>query len=680
MRKIYTILLIIFIGTALFGQQISFSPKRGFYSNPVTIALATNADLAGAVIRYTTDSTLPTPTNGTIYSTPITITTTTTINAIAFNSTDTTEVKSHSYLYLADVINQPNTVAGFPTSGFEFDPSITTNPSYNVLLDSALRQIPTMILTLPLDSFIEVHNDSIAHIASIEVIDENGTSGEQETGELKRAGSASFNSPKRTFRLNFKSEFGASKFEHPLMGANAADEFDQIQLRPAFYNSINGSGSSGSNDIYDQFVRDLQECLQVDNVTIHGAFVHLYINGIYWGVYNATERGTDNFAKKYFDGDKDNWDAIKGGTASSGNDTAWNNLNTFANTQDLSIAANCDSIQKLVDVEQFIEYVLLTNFAPHGNHDPIGDNSFATRHRKREEGFRFWIWNTEEPPNSANVFDTGAGPFDNIYNALLNNSDFKMQLADQIECECYDSGNLTPNLTIDKYQTLYDKVSYAYIAEAARWADATAYTNFESNASSITGSFLPNRTTALINNYQNAGLLPSLSGVQYSLLPGLYTVGTSLSLSNTNGIGTIYYTLDGSDPRLPGGGLNPNALIFSGNISIDGIYNIKARVFDGTNWSGACAKQYFVPQDYTNLVINEIHYHPVDSTVVGTEVISSSDLEFIEIFNNGSTPIDMTNVRISDGGNYTFEPNFIIQDSAYIVIAKDIVRSFWEYN
>ena len=34
----------------------------------------------------------------------------------------------------------------------------------------------------------------------------------------------------------------------------------------------------------------------------HGTWVHLYINGLYWGVYNPTERPDASFMASYYGG------------------------------------------------------------------------------------------------------------------------------------------------------------------------------------------------------------------------------------------------------------------------------------------------------------------------------------------------------------------------------------------
>ncbi|MDD3534769.1 MAG: chitobiase/beta-hexosaminidase C-terminal domain-containing protein [Candidatus Cloacimonetes bacterium] len=60
----------------------SFDPPAGFYVDPVSVSISSIT--AGASIRYTTDGSDPSATEGTLYTAPISISATTTLKAIAF--------------------------------------------------------------------------------------------------------------------------------------------------------------------------------------------------------------------------------------------------------------------------------------------------------------------------------------------------------------------------------------------------------------------------------------------------------------------------------------------------------------------------------------------------------------------------------------------------------------------
>ena len=62
----------------------TFSPATGTYTSTQTVTITTAT--SGASIRYTTDGSTPSETAGTLYSGPITVSSTTTIHAIAYES------------------------------------------------------------------------------------------------------------------------------------------------------------------------------------------------------------------------------------------------------------------------------------------------------------------------------------------------------------------------------------------------------------------------------------------------------------------------------------------------------------------------------------------------------------------------------------------------------------------
>jgi regulation of enolase protein 1 (concanavalin A-like superfamily) len=80
-----------------------FNPSAGTYTSAQTVTISTTT--SGASIRYTLDGSTPSETAGTLYSGPVTVSSTTTINAIAYKSgmTDST-VASAAYTIAASVV------------------------------------------------------------------------------------------------------------------------------------------------------------------------------------------------------------------------------------------------------------------------------------------------------------------------------------------------------------------------------------------------------------------------------------------------------------------------------------------------------------------------------------------------------------------------------------------------
>src|SRR4030042_336642 len=103
-------------------KEVWLSHKRGFYDTPFLLTLSTETD--GAEIRYTTDSSTPTITHGSIYVSPILIDGITTLRAVAVKpGWLDSDVETHTFYFFDDVITQATnpvtraqvTPDGYPT-------------------------------------------------------------------------------------------------------------------------------------------------------------------------------------------------------------------------------------------------------------------------------------------------------------------------------------------------------------------------------------------------------------------------------------------------------------------------------------------------------------------------------------------------------------------------------------
>lgn len=674
MRLTLFILVALLIPLSVFSQiKLDFSSKRGFYTQ--TFQLTLSSDDPAATIRYTTNGTAPTTSSGTFYNGPISINTTKNIRAIAYTANATSKVYTHSYIFLADVPNQPYSVNGFPATDFDFHSSINNDAYYSNQLQNALTQIGSISIVMDLIDMDAVHNGIDERATSMEILYADGRNHQEDCG-IERFGGTSFNNNKRNFRLSFKDIYGVSKLNYPLFDT-PVKSYDQIALRAGHAGCLNKEGTSlytgESNDIADQVVRNFQIKIQEDGVGIAGNFMHLYLNGIYWGVYNLTERPVTGWAKKYYGGEKDDWDVIKVKAVLHGNQTAWNNLNYYANNTNLAYPSNYNQIQQYIDVEQFADFVIVTNFAPHGDNHASGKNAYLSRNRNDNHGFRFWLWDSEPSlgyywPKGWTVDHVGHSAFNNIFYSLLDNSDFKTLLGDRMHCHCFEDGELTPAKAKATYDEVYNTIDVAMIAEAARWGTSYGYEGIEDARNRIVNTYLSSRTNSTINNYKNAGIYPTVNGVQASHQGGVVPTGTAITLSNPNSGGTIYYTLDGSDPRASGGSISSNALSYNGSFTLPyGVIELKARVRRNGVWSAMCPKRFFVGQNYSNIVINEIMYHS-DSLCHPTDI---DELDFLELHNRSNQPIDLADCSFSDGFTYKFPFPSTIPAGGFLVLAEN---------
>ena len=138
-----------------FVDDLKFSPSRGWFQNTnfsVTITSAT----PGVVIRYTTDGSAPSLTNGLLYSGPLPISGTTVLRAIGYrDGFDPSAVETHSYLFLDQVQRQSTNVnyVGGSAGDYTLNTNVTQTPPYRDTFTSDLLTIPTLSLALASDDF-----------------------------------------------------------------------------------------------------------------------------------------------------------------------------------------------------------------------------------------------------------------------------------------------------------------------------------------------------------------------------------------------------------------------------------------------------------------------------------------------------------------------------------------------
>src|SRR4029079_2273889 len=87
-------------------------------------------------------------------------------------------------------------------------------------------------------------------------------------------------------------------------------------------------------------------------------------------------------------------------------------------------------------------------------------------------------------------------------------------------------------------------------------------------------------------------------------------VDKGFRLAMTAPVGTIFFTLDGTDPRLRGGAVSPGALTYSSPVVLDESVNVKSRVLSDTNGSALNEASFTIIQTFTELLITEIMYNP----------------------------------------------------------------------
>lgn len=646
-----------------------FSVGRGFYDTPFSVSLSTPDP--SLQIYYTTNGSRPSATTGTLYSGPIQINTTTPLSAVAVSGDGVlSEIITNTYLFISGILKQPNDPEGYPSewspmtysagnapADYEMDPEVTESAEYKDLMSDALKSVPTLAIVTDIkylfsheknatDGGIYIYTGKSGagslgldweRPTSVEYFDPNTNKEFQLNCGLRLHGGNSRvpeNSQKHSFRLSFRSMYGPSKLNFNFYDdQTATNEFNSLVLRSGYnYSWVKNSATQRENAqlLQDAFAKYTQ--LALGDPSAHERFVHLYINGLYWGIYDVSEKITNDFMESYLGGEEDDFDVVKDHNGIvDGNFDAWNKLKNLAqsglsgNTNYQKVQGNNPdgsvnpSFDKLLDVSNLINYLLFNMYV--GNEDWDHNNWLAARNRMTNEaGFRFFSWDAETSMVDVNyniVDENNAGNPSWLYQNLRGNKDFKMLFADRIQKYFFNGGALSAEACADRYIKLADEIDMAIIAESARWgdyrkdvmpSDATRvlYTRNDYwlvRKNDLLDNYFPYRSDIVVQQFRDYGMFPDIDAPIFSNYGGDFNQPVNLEMSSNSG-GTIYYTLDNSDPREAiTGSTAAQALSYQNEIQLSANRVVKARVKVGDEWSALTEASFNF--DNATLVIDQ---------------------------------------------------------------------------
>ncbi len=592
-------------GFAGYVKDTKFSLKRGFFSTPQTLVLTSAT--AGAQIRYTTNGSWPSETAGTLYTGPITIDRTMPVRAIAYkDGSRSTNVDTNTYIFVNDVVTQTaaNTQStwGLPAMWGSQAPDYGLDQRvldlHGATIKNDLKTVPTLSVVMDANDMFGSNGiysnpnssgEAWERGLSLEMIDPalpDGSGDFQLNCGMRIQGGAfrSFSlTPKKSFRVLFKEKYGPSKLKFPLFGDSAAKEFDTLILRME-----SNDGYQWDNNTTVQYARDefgRRTAADMGMHAAHGRFLHLYINGVYWGIFDVTERPDSAFGASYFGAEKDLWDGINFGTATNeGSTVPWNTMVsllsniTSATTEAGRTAAfmkaqglNPDGTRNpawadYINVENYIDYLLANWYT--GNNDWPHRNYYTGRERdlldpapltgkRTSTGMHFFMWDVETSMLLGSSNDK-TGDYNGVcvpYMHLRPSQEFRVQFGDRAQRHLFNNGALTPQRCLDRYADVTKNHRSILIPELARWGDQhgvlRTMAQWESTYNSVRNSWLAVRTPGLVTVLKGAGLYPQTDPPTFSQYGG--SVAPTAPVTMATNADKIYYTLDGTDPRLIGG-------------------------------------------------------------------------------------------------------------------------------
>lgn len=372
-----------------------------------------------------------------------------------------------------------------------------------------------------------------------------------------------------------------------------------------------------------------------------------------------------------------------------------NAMKGFVNQYENAIFSNnfadpVNGYAKYIDVNSFIDYGIIQDFTQNtdGYHrsiffhkprngkvniGPIWDFNFSLGIDNRGLG------NPTQP-----VTDRNEGScWQRIYPQLHQDPEFEIKYWDRY-FELRES-------VLDKNKLMAEIDANASLLNEAQARNFQQWTNLTTDFYDVT---VPNSYSDAVNTLKNwvsdrlnwldsRGVKPPIFNQEGGLAPQ----GFQLTISRPSGVsGTIYYTLDGSDPRAMGGNVAAAAQQYTGSVVLNSSTNVMARVRNSSGWSAINSEIFNINTLAAtgNLALTEIQYNP--HTPTDQELIAghtdADSFEFIELQNISTDIIDINQVRLADGITFSFEDSdyIVLQPNERVLVVEDVVAFTARYG
>ena len=302
-------------------------------------------------------------------------------------------------------------------------------------------------------------------------------------------------------------------------------------------------GTSQNSFIRDTGSRDLQG--EMGHPYKRGRWVHVYLNGIYWGMYQIDERAEANYGETYFGGDEDDYDVVKSfGGVTDGNRSSYQRLwqkwqggfnsnADFFSIQGKNPEGNPDpAIEQLVDIENLIDYMIITYYT--GDRDgpgsrytqPRPNNYFGVYNRENPDGYKFFEHDSEHSlgtgeNNMVSPFTRSSSLTDfnphTLHERLASsNPEYRILFSDRVAGYCYNGGLLTDAAGIARVDRRAAQIDTAIIAQSARRGSTSRSRQAWLGAVQGVRNFISGRVPVVIGQLRSVGWYPDIDPPRFS--------------------------------------------------------------------------------------------------------------------------------------------------------------------
>lgn len=715
-------------------EVVHFSEPAGYRDEPFLVELSCASPAAR--IYYTLEGSIPSAAS-TLYETPLKIEQITCLRAVAIQEgCIPSAVSTRTWLFPEEILSQSkNPPPGWPVSRtindqkFEYgmNAAIVSDPRFSEGIRQGMKEIDSISLVTDLGHFVDPETGIYVNAkkdgvewerpVSVELISPRGGGEFQIDAGLRIRGSSSRSpdAPKHSLRLFFRSRYGDT-LQFPLFEGEGTGEFSKMDLRTSQTWAWVG-GYPYDTFIRETFSRDSQRDMGMPYT--RSRYYHLYINGQYWGLYQTQERSEAIFAQTYLGGNVEDWDCLKTAYPSHGTEAVDGNKDAFRALYQIAVnegfagpyATNYFRVKGLkpdgtpnplcpryLDEENLIAYMLITYFTRDPD-CPVAmnvniNNIVCLYNRENPDGFK-WFRHDCEHSMAANrsfpvTYDltefgwqinnaSGFNPM-RLHQRLMEHPDYRMRWIDATQKEMLNPGGaLSVEKSLERWNSRQRELDTAIIMESARWGRGNTRETWLGECDYVKNEFIPRSAGYLVAQMRARGWFPPFDApvIQQEESGAAGMVQVTL-----RGGASIYYMLDESDPRLPGGAPHPQARILQpqGKGSEPGEWVIeipvgsflKARSFDGAGeWSAIAELDTTVYGSPHDLKITELMYAPLVPAEAVKEGWTRDDLAWLELKNTGSGVLDLEGFKFVAGITYSF-PSYRLSPGERLVLVKNL--------
>ncbi|MHC1764315.1 MAG: lamin tail domain-containing protein [Verrucomicrobiia bacterium] len=656
-----------------FTASVKFSRPAGTFSAPFALELSTESP--DAAIRFTVDGSLPTD-RSPVYSAPITVSGTVQVRAISFGpGLLPSTPDSRTYLQI-------------DTTAAEFSSDLPVVVIHNFKggrVPAGTRQFANISVFEP-----GFGRTSLTNRPALST-----------RGGINLRGSSTMGQSKSNFRVEFWNEYNDDQ-DHPLLGMPA--EADWILYACNNFEPVL---------IHNKFAHDLSR--QIGRYSPRARFVEVFVNtqggavtyGNYNGVYVLLERikrgpdrididtlqpehskapeVTGGYVLSVDRSASDEGRLYAGGLGINAQDPKWGEITqpqraaqyqyvteyldemlTVLNSPNFADPVN--GYAKYIDVPAAIDHHILNILT--FNVDALRLSGYFYKPRNGKLTFGpLWdldralgstdgrdsnprLWRSAGGDRGTDMFNPDWIFSNPWYSPMCRDIDFWQRWIDrwqELRRDAFSLSNL--HSLVD---SLTAQVREAQKREVARWPGFTSprWGSYQAEVDYLK-RWLGERVEFIDTNFLAAPVIGRAAGQTEP--------GDSVTLSGPPGA-TIYYALDGADPRAAGGNVSGDARTYSGPITLAGntrlvarARNLNHRNLTGANrpplsspWSGPVAATFVISRP--TLTITEIMFAPEPGPGSGDR----EDFEFVELKNTGSATLNLIGAAFTAGIEYTF--------------------------